>query len=278
MLIGRTGRGQEQDVAARSAARQAATLWENFGWALAYARAVGGDIRRRIQPGGCVGLDHRGGRLAGRCLGRWLGQRGLLPRTLATTSGLLSASFLALDGGPVALPGMPVTPVRRSFLASRAAVTSLGPRRQEPAFTTFEQTATAARVPAAKAAWLTRCQRAGKLNRAHGRTRSRAVRRREGDTSRRYFAPTTWTPLVQAPAADTCQITCDTSNVRGDAGAWSKGRPMPRSTDRGMAQLALRLWLSSWPLLTVCRGISARRVDSDCRPRPISSNSSRYGP
>jgi hypothetical protein len=95
-------------------------------------------------------------------------------------------------------------------------------------------------VPTAKAAWLTRCQRAGTLNRAHGRACSRAVRRREGGTSRRHFAPTTWTPLVQAPAADTCQLTCSISHVRGDAGAGSRGRPMPRSTDRGMAQLALR--------------------------------------
>jgi hypothetical protein len=31
---------------------------------------------------------------------------------------------------------------------------------------------------------------------------------------------------------------------------WSHGRPIPRSTDHGMAQVALRKWLSSWPLLT----------------------------
>ena len=29
-----------------------------------------------------------------------------------------------------------------------------------------------------------------------------------------------------------------------------EGEPKPRSTDRGMAQLALRKWLSPWPLLT----------------------------
>ena len=29
-----------------------------------------------------------------------------------------------------------------------------------------------------------------------------------------------------------------------------RGEPKPRSTDRGVAQLALRKWLTSWPLLT----------------------------
>jgi hypothetical protein len=31
--------------------------------------------------------------------------------------------------------------------------------------------------------------------------------------------PPRWTPLVQAPAADTCQLTCSISRVRGDPGA-----------------------------------------------------------
>jgi hypothetical protein len=115
MLVGRTERGEEEDVASRPTARQAAGILGDFGWALAYALAVGGDNRRRIGLGSCVGLDHRGGlgldhrggRLDGRCLGRRLGKRGSLPRTLATASGLLSASFLALNGGPIALTGMP---------------------------------------------------------------------------------------------------------------------------------------------------------------------------
>ena len=211
-------------------------------WASITGECLGLDHR------GCLGLDHQGGWLDGRCLGRRLGKSGSLPRTLATASGLLSASFLALNGGPVALTGMPVPPALRGFLASRAAVTSLGPRRQEPAFTTFKQTAMAARVPTAKAVGLTRHQRAGKLDKAHGRDCSRAVRRREGDTSRRYLAPTTWTPLAQDAAAYTSQITCSNSHLPGMRGV-GKGRPKPRSTDRGMAQLALRKWLSSWPLL-----------------------------
>jgi hypothetical protein len=217
MLIRRTGRAQEQDVAPRPAARQTARFWANFGWALAYAIAVGRSNWCRI--GFECGLDfgHRQGRLDGRRLGRGLGKSCSLP--LATALGLFSPAFLALDGGSISLTGMPGPPVRRSFLTSRAAITSLGPRWQEPPFAVFKEASATARVPTAKAAWLTRCQRAGTLNRAHGRACSRAVRRREGGTSRRYFAPTTWTPLVQAPAADTCQLTCSISHVREAAGA-----------------------------------------------------------
>lgn len=215
MLIRRTGRAQEQDVASRPAARQSARFWAIFGWALAYVLAVGGDNWCRIGRECGLDLDHRQGRLDGRCLGRGLGKSCSLP--FATTLGLLSSAFLALDGGSISLTGMPGPPVRRSFLTSRAAITSLGPRWQEPAFAAFKEAPAAARVPTAKAAWLTQCQRAGTLDRAHGRACSRAVRRREGGTSRRYFAPTTWTPLVQAPAADTCQLTCSISHVREDA-------------------------------------------------------------
>ena len=216
MLIGRTGRGKEEDVAARSTARQAARFWGDFGWALAYALAARGDNRYRIGRG--LGFDHRQGRLDGRCWGRRLGKSGSLPRTLAMASGLFSAAFLALDGGSIGLTGMPGPPALRGFSTSRAAITSLGPGRQEPAFATFKQAPATARVPTAKAAWLTRHQRAGTLKWAHGRDSSRAVRRREGGTSRRYFAPTTWTPLVQDPAADTFQLTCSISHVRGDEG------------------------------------------------------------
>src|SRR5579863_5118874 len=125
-------------------------------------------------------------------------------------SGLFSAAFLASDGGSISLTGVPRSPEFRGLSTSKAAITSLGPGRQEPAFAIFEQASATARVPTAKTVWLTRCQRTGTLKWAHGRTSSRAVRRREGDTSRRYLAPTTWTPLVQDPAADTCQITCGT--------------------------------------------------------------------
>jgi hypothetical protein len=248
MLIGRTERGKEEDVASWPTTRQAARILGNFCWALAYALATRGNGRRRIGLGGCLGLDHRGGRLDGRCLGRrlgsclgldqrggwldgrclgrrldsclgldhrggrldgrclgcrldsclgldhrggWLdgrgwgrrpdsclgldhrggrldgrclgrrldsclgldhrggrldgrclgrrlGKSGSLSRSLAMALGLLSTSFLALDGGPIALSGMPGPPVLRGFLTSWAAVTSLGPRRQEPAFTIFK--------------------------------------------------------------------------------------------------------------------------------------------
>jgi hypothetical protein len=216
-LIRRTGRGQEQDVAPRPAARQTARFVVHFGWALAYAVTVGGNNWCRI---GCecgLDFDHRQGRLDGRCLGRGLGKSCSPP--LAMALGLLSSAFLALDGGSISLTGMPGPPVCRSFLTSRAAITSLGPRCQEPAFAVFKEAPATARVPTAKAAWLTQRQRAGTLNRAHGRACSRAVGRREAGTSRRYFAPTTWTPLVQVPAADTCQRTCSISHVREDARA-----------------------------------------------------------
>src|SRR6185312_4528031 len=102
-----------------------------------------------------------------------------------------------------------------------------------------------ARVPTARAARLTRRQRAGTLKWAHGRSSSRVVRRREGRTSRRYLAPTTWTPLVQAPASDTCQLTRGISHVRGDEGTWSDGRPF---RDR---------WIAEW-LNWLCENGSVR--------------------
>jgi hypothetical protein len=233
MLIGRTGQAQEEDVAPRSVARRTARFWENFGWALAYAQDAGGDNRYRIRRG--LSFDHRQSRLDRRYWGRLLGKSCSLPLTLAAALGLLSSAFLALFGGSISLTGMPGPPVSCSFSTSRAAITSLWPRRQEQALAVFKEAPATARVPTAKAAWLTWRQRAGTLRWAHGRSSSRAVRRREGGTSRRYFAPTTWTPLVQALAADTCQLTCGTSHMRGDATVWSNRRPMPRSTDRGMA-------------------------------------------
>src|SRR3974390_3858645 len=107
---------------------------------------------------------------------------------------LFSAAFLALEGGSISLTGMPGPLVLRGFSTSRAAITSLGPSWQEPAFAVFEQASATARVPTAKAAWLTWRQRAGTLKWAHGRGSSRAVRRREGATSRRPFAPLPLSP------------------------------------------------------------------------------------
>jgi hypothetical protein len=216
MLIGKMGRGHEQDVAAWSTARQTAGFWEDFVWALAYAVAVLADHQGRIGNG--LGFDHKQSRLDGRCWGRRFRWSCSLSFTLATASGLFPAAFLASVGGSISLTGMPRPPVLGGFSTSGTAITSLWPRRHEPAFAIFKQAPATARVPTAKIARLTQRQRAGKLNMAHGRVRSRAVRRREGGTSRRYLAPKKWTPLVQASAADTCQLTCGNSPVREDAG------------------------------------------------------------
>src|SRR5262245_48603677 len=172
MLIRRTGRGHEQDVAPRPAAGQTARFWENFAWALAYARGACGDNRHRIGRG--LGFDHWPSRLNGKW-GRRLGKSGSLP--LAMASGLFSAAFLAVDGSSISLASGPGPPVLGGLSTSTAAITSLGPRGQEPAFAVFQEAPATARVPTAQIAWLTRRQRAGRLRWAHGRASSRAVRR-----------------------------------------------------------------------------------------------------
>jgi hypothetical protein len=145
--------------------------------------------------------------------GRRVGRRGTLPATRAIASVLVSTAFLALVAGPVALVGIPDLPGSCGFLASFAAITSLGPAGQEPAFTTFEQASAATRVPTAGAGWLTGQQRVGKLETAHGRYSSRAVRRREGGTSRRHFALMTRSRVERNQATRTSQITCSTSRL-----------------------------------------------------------------
>ena len=127
------------------------------------------------------------------------------------------------------------------FSTSRTAVTSLWPRRQEPAFAILKQAPATARVPTANAAWLTRRQRAGKLKWAHGRVSSRAVRRREGGTSRRHFAADD----VDAarPGSGGRYMPAYLQHFTRASGCTdmsSEGRPVPRSTNRGMAQVALR--------------------------------------
>jgi hypothetical protein len=136
MLIRRTRRGEEEDVAPRPAARQTARFWENFAWALAYAAGVCGDNRYRIGRG--LGFDHWQSRLDGKCWGRRLGKGRSLPLPLAMASGLFSAAFLALEGGSISLAGVPGPPVLSGFSTSGAAITSLGPRGQEPAFAIFK--------------------------------------------------------------------------------------------------------------------------------------------
>src|SRR5579863_1129156 len=136
MLIGRTGRGQKQDVAARSTARQAARFWKNFSWALAYALGTCGRSRRGI--GGGLGFDRRQIWLDGTFRRRRLGQSWSLLRTLAMASGLFSTAFLASDGRSISLARVPGPPVLRGFSTLKAAITSLGPSWQEPALAILE--------------------------------------------------------------------------------------------------------------------------------------------
>jgi hypothetical protein len=105
-------------------------------------------------------------------------------------SGLIATVLLAIVGGPVPLTGQPAPPPTSSVLADRATVACLDSMRQKPAFAPFEQAAAAAGMPTARTDELTRHQGAGRLRMAHGRDCSRAVKRREAVTSRRYLAPT----------------------------------------------------------------------------------------
>ena len=139
MLIGRTRRVEKEGVASRPTTRQSARFWENFGWALAYALAVDGSNWCRIGRASGLDFDHRQGRLDGRCLRCELGKSCSLSLTFATAFGLFTSAFLALDGSPISLTGMPGPPVSCSFSTSLAAITSLGPRWQEPALAVFKE-------------------------------------------------------------------------------------------------------------------------------------------
>ncbi len=123
-------------------------------------------------------------------------------------SGLVTAALLAVGGVAIALTGPPAAPPPCGVLAGGATVTGLRPARPEPALAPLEQAAAAIGVPTVRVGRLTRPQGAGRLETAHGRSCSRAVRRREGGTSRRPFAPTVWTAVVGSRAARILQITC----------------------------------------------------------------------
>ena len=125
--------------------------------------------------------------------------------TLGSRLRLYYAAPLGLSGQT--LTGLPTAPPSCGVLAGGATVTRSRPARQEPAFTPLEQAA-AAGVPTVRVGWLTRQQGPGKLETAHGRSCSRAVRRRERGTSRRPFAPTAETAVVGSRAASTLQTTC----------------------------------------------------------------------
>ena len=232
LLIGGAWCGEEEVVTARPVARQAGDFWGDFGWALTHGG--GGHVR------GWIGEKRRLGFHGWRCrvaVGGGVvrfGERRSLAASLARASGLVAAALSAVLGSPIALPGHPATPTSSGVLASGATVTSLRPARQEPAFTPLEQAAAAAGMPSTRAGWLTRQQRRGKLKLAHGRSCSRAVRRREGDASRRPFAPTVWTAVVGNRTARTIQITCTDSCLPSEEGG--AGRKRGQSRDRPIAE------------------------------------------
>ena len=228
LLIGGAWCGEEEDVTAGPVARQAGDFFGDFGWALTHGG--GGDVRGWLAGQRWLGVDGGRRRVAGGGVVR-VGERGSLAAALARASGLVAAMVLAVWGRPIALPGHPAAPASRGGLAGRATVTSLGPARQEPTFTPLEQAATAAGVPSARRGWLTRHQCLGKLETAHGRSRSRAVRRREGDTSRRPFAPTAWTAVVGNRTARTLQITCTDSCLPSQEG-WAGRKGAKAAIDR----------------------------------------------
>jgi hypothetical protein len=230
-----TRRGEEENVAAWPIAGQAGGLFRNSVWALALAGR--GECGGRVGRGwwlsrdqGWLGLD------LGRWR-RWLGvSRALLPAA-AIASRLVAAALFPVGGRPVALSGTPAPPALGRVLAGRTTEPSLGPMGQEPAFTPFEQATAAAGVPAARAGqgagWLTLGRDERRLRMAHGRDCSRAVRRREGGTSRRHFAPTRWWSPVGNSAARTSQPTWSDSEVPCPGGP---ERRESQSRDRRIAE------------------------------------------
>jgi hypothetical protein len=240
VLQRRTRRGEEENVAAWPIAGQAPGFFRNSVWALALAgwRERGGRVGRGWWLSRDQGwLGHDLGRWR-----RWLGARRALSPAATIASSLVAPALLPVGGGPVALSGMPAPPALRSVLASRTTEPSLGPMGQEPAFTPIEQATAAAGVPAARAGqgagWLTLRRDEGKLRMAHGRDCSRAVRRREGGTSRRRFAPTRWWSPVGNPAARSSQPTWSDSE---EPCLGEPGRRESESRDRRIAEWLNRL-------------------------------------
>jgi hypothetical protein len=210
-------------------ARQTGDFFGNFAWALTHG--WGGDIRGRISGQRRLGFDGWWCRVAVSRGVVPLGERRSLAVTLTRASGLVASVLSAVGGCSIVLPGHPAAPASRGILASRATIAGLGLARQEPAFTPLEQASPAAGMPSAPRRWLTRQQRPGKLETAHGRSCSRAVRRREGEISRRPFAPTASTAVVGNRTARTLQITCTDSclprRARQDGrGSQSRDRPI----------------------------------------------------
>ena len=163
----------------------------------------------------------------------------LLPAT-AIALGLVPAALFALGGGPISLTGMPAPPAPGSVLASRATIACLGPLGQEPAFAAFQQAPAAARMPTARAgAVVDLSQGEGRLTWPTGGTAPEwsgggkvvlpaATLRRRMEARRRHPSDTHMSAYLQRVTL------AREEEVRSEVG------PRPRSTNRGMAQLALR--------------------------------------
>ena len=213
-------------------------LFPILGWALALAN--GSDDGRRSRWVSRLRINQRSEWLDFGCRGHWVGKRRPLPCAVTIASGLIAAALPAVGSGSVVLSGMPASPAPCSLLAVRAAITCLRLAGQVPTFAAFEEATATAGVPGAGTEWLTRRQCQRKLRMAHGRDHSRVVRRRGGGTSRRHFAPLSSSSSVGDPSAHTSQRTCNGLVVPKVNWMWDEREPKPRSTDRGMDQLALR--------------------------------------
>jgi hypothetical protein len=141
MLLGRTGRPDEELIAAGAVARAIRSIFGNGRWALAL----------------------------GRCRTAANGRGLLLALPIAPT--LRLPTPFAVRAGAITLGRPPAAPAPRRLLTGRAAIARLGTARTEPALTALEQTAAAAeRLTAGLAKEsLTATAVAGKVKRAHGR-------------------------------------------------------------------------------------------------------------
>lgn len=230
VLVRGTRRGKERGVAARAVAGQSRGFFGNSGWALALAGRRGRGWRLGIETGPL-----------------------LLPAA-AVASGLITAACLTVGGGPVALRGVPPPPAAGGVPAGGAAVPCLGPPGQEPALAALEQAAAAAGVPTPRARRqgqrLTHGRWGWRLSLAHGRDCSRAVRRRGGDAPRRQLVAPTRTNLSSAIQRHAPGNVLGPGRRCHKETGREKGEPKPRSANRGVAQPALREWLTSWPRAT----------------------------
>src|SRR5208337_2141374 len=176
----------------------------------------------------------------------------------AMTFALLPSPLLASGSGPVDLTGLPELPASCGILTSRAAVTSLGPAQQKPAFAVLEQAPAAAGVPTARAGRLTGQESAGKL----GPTQGRCFLPNGQAAGRLHFPPPLCADDLGAchPRSQRLTHVSLLAVSQTFQGQTQRG-PSPRSTDHGMAQVGPRKWLSPWPLLTHLHNPHIRRID-----------------